>query len=409
MRVFCFDYRHNKTGQRTQLAEADGSVTTWAYDPVYQVTRHYCTSTQPGASLNITLSYDGGNPTVEVTPTERTTSTYDVLNRLQVQKSTVGIATYSYDASGQRTRKYYKELASGSDAVSTYVWDEDHRLQAVQTGGALVFGTITSYSYNGNGLRFSREGTWQSRKYIWNGQALAAETDADNVPQLSYQQAPGGFGQLVSRYDGNILATSYPLMDGLGSLRQMTDQNQMVAGSPPRYDPFGKVVGGGDATLNLGAKVGYYYDADTGMYYLRQRWYDPAGKQFVSADPLGVAGGDVNLYRYVKNNPVNNLDPDGQKCGGDDYGYSPMLAMASPPSSSPPSTRPSPPSPRPIAPLCKLPSPPTTRPTAPGTTQPTAKCDDCWSTCVANQGLLGGDKGAVICRDDGCGRCPTDS
>jgi hypothetical protein len=64
MRVF--DYRYNKTGQRTRLVEGDGSVTTWAYDQVYQVTRHYCTSTQPGASLNITLSYDGGNPTVEV-------------------------------------------------------------------------------------------------------------------------------------------------------------------------------------------------------------------------------------------------------------------------------------------------------------------------------------------------------
>jgi YD repeat-containing protein len=45
----------------------------------------------------------------------------DAVNRLQVQKSTVGIATYSYDASGRRTRKYYVELASGSDAVSTYV------------------------------------------------------------------------------------------------------------------------------------------------------------------------------------------------------------------------------------------------------------------------------------------------
>jgi hypothetical protein len=48
------------------------------------------------------------------------------------------------------------------------------------------------------------------------------------------------------------------------------------------------------------------------LQYVRQRWYDPATRQFISQDPLGFAGGDVNLYRYAGNNPVNRNDPSGE-------------------------------------------------------------------------------------------------
>jgi hypothetical protein len=51
------------------------------------------------------------------------------------------------------------------------------------------------------------------------------------------------------------------------------------------------------------------------LQYVRQRWYDPATRQFISQDPLGFAGGDVNLYRYAGNNPVNSDDPGGEQFG----------------------------------------------------------------------------------------------
>ena len=52
-------------------------------------------------------------------------------------------------------------------------------------------------------------------------------------------------------------------------------------------------------------------DAETGLYYYRARYYDPAIGRFISADPIGFAGGDANLYRYVGNSPVNWTDPSG--------------------------------------------------------------------------------------------------
>ena len=57
--------------------------------------------------------------------------------------------------------------------------------------------------------------------------------------------------------------------------------------------------------------TGREYDADTGLYYYRNRWYDPEIGLFISEDPIGFAGGDVNLYGYVWNSPYNFIDPFG--------------------------------------------------------------------------------------------------
>jgi RHS repeat-associated protein len=49
-----------------------------------------------------------------------------------------------------------------------------------------------------------------------------------------------------------------------------------------------------------------------GFYYMRARYYDPDVGRFISEDPIGFKGGDVNLYAYVQNNPVNFVDPSGK-------------------------------------------------------------------------------------------------
>ena len=46
-----------------------------------------------------------------------------------------------------------------------------------------------------------------------------------------------------------------------------------------------------------------------GLYYMRARYYDPSVGRFISEDPIGFAGGDVNFYAYVSNDPVNKVDP----------------------------------------------------------------------------------------------------
>lgn len=59
--------------------------------------------------------------------------------------------------------------------------------------------------------------------------------------------------------------------------------------------------------------AGQTYDAETGLVYNRGRYYSPPMGRFINRDPIGYDGQDVNLYRYVGNNPIKRLDPLGQK------------------------------------------------------------------------------------------------
>jgi RHS repeat-associated protein len=58
-----------------------------------------------------------------------------------------------------------------------------------------------------------------------------------------------------------------------------------------------------------GGAHGYYADEDVGMYLMGFRWYDSFTGRFISRDPIGFDGGDMNLYRPMGNNPVNEVDP----------------------------------------------------------------------------------------------------
>jgi RHS repeat-associated protein len=66
------------------------------------------------------------------------------------------------------------------------------------------------------------------------------------------------------------------------------------------------------AFANTYAYTGREWDKEIGLYYYRARFYDPMEGRFISRDPIGFAGGDVNVYRYVQNEPINFVDPDGK-------------------------------------------------------------------------------------------------
>jgi RHS repeat-associated protein len=56
---------------------------------------------------------------------------------------------------------------------------------------------------------------------------------------------------------------------------------------------------------------GQYFDAETGLHYNYFRYYDPTTGRYITSDPIGLDGG-LNTYTYALNNPLNNIDPDGQ-------------------------------------------------------------------------------------------------
>ena len=96
------------------------------------------------------------------------------------------------------------------------------------------------------------------------------------------------------------------------------------------YDPWGKLLsintwgelpGENEWYLSIAEANplryrGYYYDTDTGLYYLQSRYYDPAIGRFINADTYTTTDADgilsSNMFAYCENNPVNRSDPNGE-------------------------------------------------------------------------------------------------
>ncbi len=82
------------------------------------------------------------------------------------------------------------------------------------------------------------------------------------------------------------------------------------------YNAWGLPMGtvGAMADINPLRYRGYYYDNETGLYYVSSRYYDPETCRFINADShLNTAAGVLgyNLFAYCNNNPVNTTDPTG--------------------------------------------------------------------------------------------------
>jgi RHS repeat-associated protein len=77
------------------------------------------------------------------------------------------------------------------------------------------------------------------------------------------------------------------------------------------YDPFGGTTTSGAATPNTFGFTGREAEG-TGLYLCRARYYDPTRQRFVSEDPIGFEGGDVNVHAYLGNSATNGTDPTGE-------------------------------------------------------------------------------------------------
>jgi len=102
--------------------------------------------------------------------------------------------------------------------------------------------------------------------------------------------------------------------DRLGSVRFISDDAGQVVGEYV-YDAFGNVLsfsGSISQPYQYIGREGYYREGELGLYLLGQRWYDEEVGRFISRDPIGEEEG-VNLYVYVRNNPVKLIDQEGRQ------------------------------------------------------------------------------------------------
>jgi RHS repeat-associated protein len=137
------------------------------------------------------------------------------------------------------------------------------------------------------------------------------ETDGANTTTKEYTSMAEQYGNLVSAFSGG--QSTYYEYDGLGSTDALVSDAQ-AATDRYRYRAFGletQYQGTSANDFNFVGQKGYFSDPEISLYFVRARSYDYALGRWVSEDPMGYAAGDANLYRYVGNNPVNGVDPNG--------------------------------------------------------------------------------------------------
>ena len=116
--------------------------------------------------------------------------------------------------------------------------------------------------------------------------------------------------------DGSDFETYYYILNLQGDVVQIIDANGVMQ-AEYIYSPWGEIISAeGDlAEINPLRYRGYYYDSETGFYYLRSRYYDPENHRFINADTYASTdSGDAiacNMFAYCNNNPVVFLDSTG--------------------------------------------------------------------------------------------------
>jgi RHS repeat-associated protein len=292
--AYAYDAVGNRT-TKTELLQPVGPnpiqlVSNYSYDAIYELTQ----AVLNGATAE-TYSYDAvGNrlSSLGVSP-----YVYDESNQL----TSTPLTGFSYDANGNTL-----STTEGS-GTTNYTWDFENRLTSVSLPG----GGVVSFQYDSFGRRIRKVSASGTSVYVYDGDNQIEELNSSGGVVARYAQGLGIDEPLALYRSGKKY---YYHADGLGSVVAMTD-NHGTPKASYTYDAFGDYVQPEpppppSSVTNPFRYTGRELDPETGLYYYRARYYDPATGRFLSEDPLQFEAG-TNFYRYVSNNPLVLRDPSG--------------------------------------------------------------------------------------------------
>ena len=154
-------------------------------------------------------------------------------------------------------------------------------------------------------------------QYIYAGGKLLRETISDRTTTktLDFNYDNVGMPYSLIYNNGSSTKTYYYIANLQGDVMYLVDANGVQVAAYD-YDPYGKVITstGNLAEINPLRYRGYYYDTETGFYYLQSRYYDPEICRFINADSYtstGVGYLGYNMFAYCNNNPIAFTDDNG--------------------------------------------------------------------------------------------------
>ena len=319
-----YEYADRAEGEETYLSGRIGKITnettnayqTYSYDSKGYVRRYY--NSGSGEEYNYSYdslgrlttdgvkeyTYDHLNNVTRIESGGNLTELYGYAMRPTQLANTVengSMKYYRYDEQGNMT--LYKG-ESFSDTDNLY-WTRGNLLSYGSIGGYF------NYRYGPDNLRYYKLAQGKITKYYWSGNTLMGESTGESYTQYIYD---------ATGIAGMICEGSYYYFEKnlFGDVVKAYDANGTEVAAF-RYDAYGNIL---YESGSMAEKVkiryrGYYYDAETGFYYLQSRYYAPTICRFISSDQyeliptLSQIPGQLNLYAYCNNNPVMFTDESG--------------------------------------------------------------------------------------------------
>ncbi len=271
-------YSYDEAGQLTRVNDPQYGTTVYVYDV--------------GGNIKYVKSYDY---TVGELGTCLNTVTYGYNNAWKDLLTNYNGQAITYDGAGNPLN--YRD-------GMVFSWELGRQLKTLSVGGKTY-----SYKYNSDNLRTQKTDGTATTDFYWVDGQLTYQTDGTNDIYFLYDDnsSPIGFvlNETAYYYVKNLQGDIIAILDSNG--------NCMVEYT---YDAWGKLLNTVDnSAINLGTinplrYRGYYYDQETGLYYLQSRYYDPTVGRFINADVLldteSISG--FNLFSYCGSCPIICLD-----------------------------------------------------------------------------------------------------
>ena len=192
-------------------------------------------------------------------------------------------------------------------------WSKGRQLTEAVVGGQTV-----KYAYDMAGVRSSKQVGDTTYSYTTlSGKVMRQQWDGKTL-EFVYDDSSQPFAMIYKH--GSETELYYYLVSAQGDVSAILDSSGKIAASYD-YDAWGNctVYDSSDAAigdLNPLRYRGYYYDAETGFYYLQSRYYDPAICRFINADTFATTDANgflsANMFAYCENNPVMRTDESGE-------------------------------------------------------------------------------------------------
>ena len=286
-------YERDAVGNLTKRSDGKYGVTTYAYDPTYQLTG----VDAPGKENDEAYTYDPvGN---RLTKNGVSGSwAYNTDNALL----SYGNTSFTYDANGSMTRK------TEGTTTTTYVYNLENRLSEVRYGDGTA---IATYYYDPFGRRLWKDVGGQKTYFHYAQEGMIAEFDAAGNQTTGYGFRPDGLWGTDPLLMKNGNSYAFYKTNTIGTPEELFDRNARVVWGA-RFSAFGEGIEEGDNVVeNRLRMAGQIYADEIGSAYNLKRYYGPQAGRYATVDPISIKGG-FNLYCYSLNNPVNYIDPKGE-------------------------------------------------------------------------------------------------